>query len=669
MSSKPSVALQVAQIDWQNEIPFMLKYGDSYYSHKDGLEETRYNFLQHNFLAQRFAQLQSHQTFRIVETGFGSGLNLLATWQLWRQTAPKGAKLHFISFELHPVLQQDLHKIHQRFPEVASLGECLQQRYPKLLPGWHQIELDESVTLSLYLGDVQKGLQECDHSPMAAVDAWFLDGFAPGGNPQMWQSNLYQHMARLSHAQTTFATFTVVGHVRRGLEAVGFKVEKDKGFAGKREMCFGHYASVRPHHHKTPWFARSASPVSGKRVAIIGAGLAGAACAARLVQEGFAVTVFEAQSEIATQASGNLAGTIHPLITSDWNLRSQWYHAGIERSLQWLEPALERGQIEGELSGIMQLAAEPKLLKVMQDALERVNLPGDYAQFLDAQQVSAKLGQRSEYEGVWFPRGGWVQPSTVVKALLSHPAITVCTNHSLVDWEREGQAWQLKLQVDSQPRYFAADAVVFATGSLGESLQQRLHLPIRPVKGQVSHLTAEQVQTPLPFPVTHKGYSSRAANGLWVSGATFEAPDMSTELTQQAHETNLTHARNALPQWLCSQLEQELGQGRIAFRPTTPDHLPIVGAVPDWAWLEQNYLSQSHTHAVYRYPELHTQPGLFVSNGHGARGLGSVFLAADIIAAELTAQALPVAQSLYHASHSARFLIREWRRGKLSKKD
>ena len=663
-TDKYSVALPPPNLQWRDGILHAPDYSDYYFSSDDGLAETRYNFIEHNFLAERFAALRDGEVFRIAETGFGSGLNFLATWQLWNDVAPKGAMLEFTSFELHPMLLAELATVHQHFSEVADLGELLRAHYPPRLPGWHRVQLSESVSLSLWFGEANKGLLECDHSQMGAFDAWFLDGFAPVSNPEMWQPSLFQHMARLSHANTTYATFTVAAVVRKGLQAVGFSFNKDSGFGLKREMCFGRYEQPRPHHHKAPWFARTVTQKTPTKVAVIGAGLAGAACAARLAQAGVQVSVFDAESDVATQASGNLAGTLHPLLTTDWNVRSRWYWAGMAQSLQWLQSRVNSGEVTGELNGIVQLAGGEKSQKVFDDSFMRVQLPQDFAQALSPEQASEKLGVETGLSGVWYPQGGWVHPKSAVQALLDDSNICVHYQHALQSLERVGDAWQLGFATENGQVVETFSDVVIATGSLADDLNQQLGLPIRPVKGQVSHLQAQEVAQPLKCAVTHSGYSAPAANGFFVAGATFEAPDMSTELSVAGHETNLAHSRSALRNWLVNDVATESLQGRIAFRPTTPDHLPIVGAVPDWQWLEENYCQQSHTHAVYRYPPLQTQKGLYVSNGHGARGLASVFLAAEIIHAEMFHRALPLAQSLYHASHPARFVVRQWRSGK-----
>ena len=665
--------LTLAQVSWTNEaVPKSELFGDFYFSTDGGMAEVEHTFIQPNHLPQRFAALEDKQGFRIAETGFGSGLNFLMTCDLWLKVANETAQLHFISFEKYPLHNDDLAKAHLALPGLVALAKSLQENYPMLLPGWHDVWLfDNRVRLTLWFGDVLKGLPECDASECSKVDAWFLDGFAPIKNPDMWQPGLYQQMARLSHLKTTFATFTAAGDVRRALEKVGFTVNKASGFGKKREICSGQLTQQRPYSLKTPWFSRP-QPVnkqSGKAI-VIGAGLAGGAVANQLAKAGWHVQVLEAEKEIATQASGNLAGTVHPLITADWNLRSQWYLQGFEATLRtvlpWLqEPQADNEALMGNLSGLVQLAVTQTSAKRVTEAIERVGLPENFARLITEAQASEIVGTQAGASGVLFANGGWLYPKALIERCLADEKITLFTEQQVQEITQTDAEGQPIWQVNTQQQVFNADIVVVATGSLDECLNKQLNLPIRPVKGQVTHLTAQQQTLELKIAVTHEGYSTGCGPGLAVTGATFEAPDMSQELSLESHQANLDITQTALPGWL--DVTAENVSGRIAFRPTTPDHLPIIGAIADADWLQSAYLSQSHTHAVYRYEKQKYQKGLYVSNGHGPRGLMSVFLAAESLMADISGAALPQPLSLYHASHPARFAIRRWRSGEKMK--
>ncbi|MGM0542050.1 MAG: bifunctional tRNA (5-methylaminomethyl-2-thiouridine)(34)-methyltransferase MnmD/FAD-dependent 5-carboxymethylaminomethyl-2-thiouridine(34) oxidoreductase MnmC [Pseudomonadota bacterium] len=669
--------LTLAQVNWIDEIvPHSEQFDDFYFNTEGGLQEIEHTFIGPNRLTERFSDGLAEQTFRIAETGFGSGLNFLAVSALWLAKSPANGQLHFISFEKFPMPLADLQKAHRAYPQLLDLAKALQNHYPLLLPGWHDLWLFKGrVRLTLWFGDVLKGLPECDASPGSRIDAWLLDGFTPSKNPDMWRLGLYKEMSRLSHAQTSFSTFTSAGDVRRGLQAAGFSVHKAGGYGKKREMCFGHLAQVRPYSLKAPWFSRP-EPIKIGTAIVVGAGLAGASVAYQLAKAGWKVTVLEENPSVASAASGNLAGTVHPLITADWNLRSQWYLQGFEATLRTLLPWLESNEIQGDLQGLVQLLVTKTSLERVQESLSRVGLPKSLALWLTTSEVSEKIGGQASAPGLFFPQGGWLNPPSVVKRCLQHESILVSTSTSVKSIEKISDsatdpAWSVAtqskkpLQMQASTEVLKADIVVVATGSLNRDLNTQLGLPIRPVKGQVSYLEANQQNYPLKYPLTHAGYSSPCGNGKAITGATFEAPSLAEELSIEGHLTNLETAHKALPNWVNASAESL--QGRVAFRPTTPDHLPIFGAVPDKEWLQEAYLSQSHTHAVYRYQAQRYQKGLYVSNGHGPRGLLSVFLAAESILAELQGSALVQPLSLYYASHPARFTIRAWRSGKLPK--
>jgi tRNA 5-methylaminomethyl-2-thiouridine biosynthesis bifunctional protein len=679
-----------AQIEWsENQTPYSTQFDDFYYSTDSGLAEADYIFLQHNLIAERLSAMASTAqksarlgAFCIAETGFGTGLNFLTTLLSWQKMADAQSvqNLHFISFEKYPLSVEDLRQAHAAFPELSELSVQLIGNYPLHLPGWHDVWFfDGQVRLTLWFGDVLKGLSEFN----LKVDAWYLDGFTPSRNPDMWQPELYKQMARLSHLETTFATFTAAGHVRRGLEEAGFEVKKDVGYGQKRELCFGKLMHERSYSPKWPWFSRvpPLQKVSNLNVCVVGAGLSGASVAYQLASMGMSVTVLDAQPEPdwghpshnAEQASANLAGAVHPLVTADWNLRSEFYLKGFETTLKWLQPWLDSGEIEGRLDGLMQLAVDETQLQRLQDAFRRVGLPEDFAVWSDAEQATEMLGMKTDYAGAFFPKGGWIEPQSVVKKCLSHENITVHWQHSVEQLiqDEASSSFPPTWQILTDKQALKADVVVLCTGALSDDLNDQFGLPIRPVKGQVSHFSVEdQVELP-KMAVTHKGYTCPCRlqqdklTGKWiagVTGATFEAPDRTFDMSDASHEENITQLTDALQVAPIEHLD--LMQGKIGFRPTTPDHLPIVGAIADSVWVKEAYYSQSHTHAVFRYPSQKYQTGLFVSNGHGARGLMSVFLAAEMIAADIlgSTQVLPV--SLADACHPERFRVRFWRSAK-----
>ena len=223
-------------IKWINGAPYSTQFDDIYFSTDDGLAETDYVFIRGNQLESRWQTLQENQTFTIIETGFGTGLNFLCVCKKWLSNAPASAKLNFISTEKYPLSPNELTTALLAWPDLADIAAHLLASYATLLETNQTILLfNESVSLTLHIGDAASSLQ----NEQKLADAWFLDGFAPSKNPEMWSEALFNQMARLSHMTTTFATFTSAGIVRRGLMQAGFSVQKITGYGKKREMLTG----------------------------------------------------------------------------------------------------------------------------------------------------------------------------------------------------------------------------------------------------------------------------------------------------------------------------------------------------------------------------------------------------------------------------------------------
>jgi tRNA 5-methylaminomethyl-2-thiouridine biosynthesis bifunctional protein len=229
--------MQFANIQWKNQQPYSLDFNDVYYSSDDGLAETDYVFIQHNQLSQRFAQLDKN-CFTIIETGFGTGLNFFCAAQHFLAHAPNNATLQFISIERHPLTVDDFIKANRYWFVFEQMVNELASTYTQLNDGLNKLSCcNNRIQLALWIGDISDLLPQIQ----ITADAWFLDGFAPSKNSEMWSATLFQAIARLSQPNTTFATFTSAGEVRRHLQAAGFNVRKAAGFGKKREMLHGIY--------------------------------------------------------------------------------------------------------------------------------------------------------------------------------------------------------------------------------------------------------------------------------------------------------------------------------------------------------------------------------------------------------------------------------------------
>ncbi len=219
------------------DVPRSKQFDDVYFSKQDGLAESRYVFLGGNDLPDAW---NNKEHFTICESGFGTGLNFLAVLKLWLESdaGQRPASLHFISFEKYPLDKEFIENALLRWGELKEVLAKLLAIYPvDLSNGIYELSVMDGVRLTLIFGDINDEIPLLD----TKVDCWFLDGFKPSSNPDMWSNLLFENMARLSNNGASFATFTAAGFVRRGLEAVGFNVRKIRGFGNKREMCVGLY--------------------------------------------------------------------------------------------------------------------------------------------------------------------------------------------------------------------------------------------------------------------------------------------------------------------------------------------------------------------------------------------------------------------------------------------
>jgi len=217
---------QRAELDWRDSgVPVSTRFDDPYFSLENGLAETRHVFLDGNDLPSRY-----RDGFHIAELGFGTGLNLLAALQTWQEAGCTGT-LHFTSFEAFPVSGDDMARALAAFPALADISAPLVAGWAK---GQRVIAL-EGCDLRVIEGDARQTLATWQ----GCADAWFLDGFSPAKNPELWDEALMTQVGRHTATDGTFATYTAAGHVRRGLSQAGFTVTRVPGYGRKRHMTIG----------------------------------------------------------------------------------------------------------------------------------------------------------------------------------------------------------------------------------------------------------------------------------------------------------------------------------------------------------------------------------------------------------------------------------------------
>jgi tRNA 5-methylaminomethyl-2-thiouridine biosynthesis bifunctional protein len=623
-----------AQLDWQDGQPYSAQYSDVYFSRDSGLDETRHVFLAQNHLQQRWQSLAKDR-FTIAETGFGTGLNFLCAWQLWKQAAPATARLHFVSTEKYPLTHADLAQALNLWPELAEQRDQLLLQYQWLSPGWHRLQFDEgSVTLTLLIGDARETLPQV----RANVDAWFLDGFAPAKNPEMWQQALFDNMTRLSHAETTFATFTSAGEVRRGLQAAGFKVQKVAGFGRKREMLAGQYAGERVKPAQS----------HDQRAVVIGGGIAGTASSRALASRGWQVTLIERHSALAQEASGNPLGVLYPrLAGQDMALSRLALHGYLHTTRQLQQLNLDANDYDA--CGLLQLAFDAQELARCK-AIAARDFPLELLRHVDADEASRLAGVALTHEGLYFPAAGWVNPPALCNALAEHENIAVMPSVTALRLQRDGEQWQVW---DEKCLLAQAPVVILASANDTVNFEQSMHLPLEPVRGQISMLPSNASSQKLKVVVCTDGYVSPAVAGIHCVGATFSPNDAASDIRPSDHAANLAMLRRMSPE-LYQSLSQQPVSGRVALRCATPDYLPMAGPLLDSTALSANPPRYNADPATLPW-----LAGLYINTGHGSKGLINAPLCAEMIACAINGEPAPVDAKLLAALDPNRFMLRK----------
>ncbi|MEH6823960.1 MAG: bifunctional tRNA (5-methylaminomethyl-2-thiouridine)(34)-methyltransferase MnmD/FAD-dependent 5-carboxymethylaminomethyl-2-thiouridine(34) oxidoreductase MnmC [Motiliproteus sp.] len=648
--------------------PLSRRFNDFYFSRVNGLEETQYVYLRHNQLPQRWQSLAPGQAFCIGETGFGTGLNFLSCWQAWREHAAPTSRLHFISVERHPLSQQDLRRALSLWPQLAEFTDALVAQYPPPCGGFHRLVFDQGlVQLTLIFDDACHAIAQLE----PRVDAWFLDGFSPAKNPEMWSPELFKGVARSSHRNTTFSTFSAASSVRRGLEAVGFAVNKAPGFGKKRELLYGQYrpelmsGSDQPRSDQPcsnqPWYAHPSLAADPASISIIGAGLAGASTAFALAERGCQVQLFERGAEPGCGASGNPQGVLYAKLPVAPTRSSRIHLNGYLYSLRLLQRQLSPGQ-HWSPCGVIQLALDDREADKQRKLLQSGQYPDSLVRPISAAAASVMAGYPLTAGGLLFPQGGWVSPAELCRKLLNHPNIHCHFNQPIdsIQFDPARQQWQLRSP--SGALLHQAATLVVANAHEAGHFPALAELPLKPIRGQTTSVSTQS--SALKTVLCGNGYIAPAKQQRYCFGASFDLNDLDTRVRTSDHRHNL-----ALIEQMCPALAQQLApqlaaaQGRVGFRCAAPDYLPIVGAVADPAAYIRDYAAlRSNAKARIDTPPTHL-PGLFVNLGHGSKGLITAPLAGALLADIMTHGPAPIEPELQRALNPARFIIKRLIKG------
>ena len=656
-------SLHHARLDWNEAgTPVSSEFGDVYFSNDNGLSETRYVFLQQNRLPARFSHHDS-DSFVIGETGFGTGLNFLATMAAFLEQAPQtgnGSRLHFISFEKYPLTQADLRKALAAWPELASLSQPLIDQWPLPVSGCHRLLFAGGrIHLDLWFGDIKEMLPQVPHQADGLVDAWYLDGFSPAKNPEMWTQDLFDGLARLARPSATLSTFTCAGFVRRGLIAAGFAMKKVKGHGSKREMLAGERADKLPQQTIAPWYARPAGREG--EVLIIGGGIASAMTALSLVERGRKVRLLCEDGEPAGGASGNRQGALYPLLNGEHDALSRFYSLAFGFARSRLLALAERHPVAFSLCGVTQLGYDDKSAA----KLAKMSLgpfPSDLMRPLSADEVEQVVGLPCGVGGVSYPLGGWLCPADLTRAAIKEAQasgrLEVEFNASVTHIAEQDGGWRVESQ---DGRHWQAPNLVVAAGHRLPALLPFAELPLYPVRGQVSHVPTTAGLSQLKTVLCYDGYLTPAHNGAHCIGASYGRNQTSQTFNAEEQAQNRARLQACLPaQAWPAEVDVSGAQARVGVRCASRDHLPVAGPIARLAALPDHDVNAP----ADQQSALPLYPGLYVLGALGSRGLCSAPLCGELVASEICGEPLPLSSDLLEALHPARYWVRRLLKGK-----
>ena len=642
-------------------------FDDVYFSNDDGQAESNYVFFLQNKLDHRLEDPDLSQ-FVIAETGFGTGLNFLNVWQKFDQIpASKRVKqLHFISFEKYPIHPDQLPQALALWPELEEFATQLCQQYPCAVAGCHRLKFAQgSVILDLWFGDVHQILEQISLPSDGLVDAWFLDGFAPSKNPDMWQPHLFQKMSELSRPNATFATFTAAGFVRRSLQEVGFSVSKVKGYGRKREMLVGKLTEEPNHQTNIPAYYQRSTELSGE-IAIIGGGISSSCLRYQLAERGFSSDLFCRDPELAQGASHNRQAAIYPNLQIDSSVYSQFMAHSFLYAKRFYNKLAKAGyHFPHDWCGVLLQGITPEKVQQQQKLIDKAQWPETLIQQVSAEQASQIAGLPLPYSGLFIKEGGWVEPAQLTKVIdRAAQDLHDGVNHfntEITQLHKQQDGWYLHSQ---QKKFGPYQNVFICAGEHSAMLSQHADFPIYGVRGQVSHIEAGQRSQQLQTVLCHKGYFTPAYQGIHAMGATFDK--------HNNHRDNLPEddVRNhqQLMQWHQKEAwAKEMGQitgSKAAIRCYVPDHLPLVGQVPDLMDYTEAF-APLRQGKQYGFSNLTSaQKGLHIVTGFGARGFAMAPLATELLISSLLKVPLPCTSKIDQALHPARFIIRDLIRNK-----
>ena len=550
MTNKNNNIVNLPNLDpfFENGNLISKKYKDIFFSNLNGFEESIFVFFKSINLEHH---LEKNENIVIAETGFGTGLNLLSLMYLKNKINTKSC-VQYISFENYPLEEKIVERAHKKFKNLSTFSNLLISKWPRRWPGIHNFDFENlNIKVQICYGDIEKTIEKCSFN----ADFWFLDGFSPSKNTKMWSDIVFKNIARLSSNNSKLATFTSSRKIYDYLQKNGFEVIKKKGFHNKREMIT---ASLKKNNFSLN--------KNYNKIIIIGGGIAGASVAHQLSKDKIDHYLIE-RNDIASGASGNLAGIVSPFLTVNDTLSSRLSVSCLSQTRNILE---KENLIISE--GVINLDF-PERLRVRNIKLSKIDFPNDLGEYFDSKKVNSISGIKCDYGGFFFKTGCLINPKKYCEILLKQSLVKKFSNVLKIRG-RDGD-WEI---TDNNGKKYFGDYIVLCSGPEIVNLLKELKIKINELQrtaGQITYLEGRNIFDNLRVSLNYGGYITTQIDGKNILGASFDH-NIDNNVTFARHDYNL----NLMPKNFVSfDIDKNKLKGRTSIRLATSDRMPLAGEI------------------------------------------------------------------------------------------
>ena len=575
---------EFAPFSLKNNTLFSEEFDDLYSSAKGAVAECNHVFIKGNNLKERFENLGENSKFYIGEIGFGIGINFLTTCKSWLDHTKQNQVLEFYSFDKYLFRLSDFKTLNVSCPDLKEYISELERNYPRNIQGAQKISLfGGRIILNLIIGEIDNTQEYI--KLMDKVDAWYLDGFSPSKNPDLWSIKLFKCIHKSCHENTTFSTYTSSGLVKNNLTESGFNHSRAMGFSDKRHMLKG---TVDTQLKKN---------TSNTKVAVIGSGIAGCVLSYTLAKKGIEVDLYEKSDSICSGASSHELLVTYPRLSAhDTAFGSFTLHSYIFATNFYKQLKTDAWKKTGVIILNHDAATEKR-----QSSLLEKRADGEIYRYIDPDEASEISGIDIKLNGLIYEDAGYILPEEMCKFLIESPKINIFTSSHIKSIKKNREVFNLNIG----KKKFEYQNVCVCAGSETANIVDIDGISIK--RGQVTHIESLDNISRIKLPICAKGYISPRVNNIHLVGSSYSDSE-DTDLSEEEHLYNLNNLKLVIDE------EMNVITGQTGHRAVSKDHMPVVGM----------------------------KDGIYINTCHGSRASVTAPISAEIIASMIVDEAPPL---------------------------